>query len=258
MTFSKSEMQEELLRFLVLFQRETADLLGWQITGSADNSTIKESLLWNAVNEMYDYGVSGIPNGPLGPGSIIDGAHARTEMFFRSVDTLPMKIYLDAGDNAPPRLAICAVESAVARIVLDGGDRHTDYGTDVHGLGKGDGGYLTLAEVAILADMDERSVRNAANPKLADPLKTTPIGKRSLVSVEEANRWLAGRKGFVPTRHNETFVKHRPPEWDIEMPEDVLELIKQKAKDCGIPFSIFLKQAILDAGERAMNEGKQK
>jgi len=258
MTFSKSEMQEELFKFLALFQQETAELLSWGITGSTDNATIKESPLWNAVGEMYDYGVSGIPNGPLGPGSIIDGAHARAEMFFRSIDTLPMKIYLDACDNAPPRLAICAVESAVARTVLDGGDRHTDYGTDVHGLGKGDGGYLTLAEVALLANMDERSVRNAANPKLADPLKTTPIGKRSLVSVEEANRWLVGRKGFIPTRHSETFVKHRPPEWDIEMPEDVLELIKQKAKDCGIPFSIFLKQAILDAGEKAMNEGKQK
>ena len=258
MTFSKSEMQEELFKFLALFQQETAELLGCGITGSTDNATIKESPLWNAVGEMYDYGVSGIPNGPLGPGSIIDGAHARAEMFFRSIDTLPMKIYLDACNNAPPRLAICAVESAVARIVLDGGDRHTDYGTDVHGLGKGDGGYLTLAEVALLANMDERSVRNAANPKLADPLKTTPIGKRSLVSVEEANRWLVGRKGFIPTHHSETFVKHRPPEWDIEMPEEVLELIKQKAKDCGIPFGIFLKQAILDAGEKAMNEGKQK
>ena len=258
MTFSKSEMQEELSKFLNFFQRETAELLGWGTTDSADNVTIKESPLWDAVGEMYDYGVSGIPNGPLGPGSILDGVHARTEMFFRSLDTLPMKIYLDACDNAPPRLAICAVQSAVARIVLDGGDRHTDYGTDVHGLGKGDGGYLTLAEVALLANMDERSVRNAANPKLADPLRTTPIGKRSLVSLEEANRWLVGRKGFVPTRHSETFVKHRPPEWNIEMPADILELIKQKAKERGIPFSIFLKEAFLDAGEKAMSEGKEK
>ena len=37
-------------------------------------------------------------------------------------------------------------------------------------MGKGDCGYLTLAEVALLANMDERSVRNAANPKLPDPL----------------------------------------------------------------------------------------
>lgn len=256
MTFLKSEMQAELLKFLTSFQRETIELFGWSVPGPAENTTIEESPLWNAVDEMYDYGVSGVPNGPLGPGSIIDGPHARAEMFFRAIDTLPMKIYLDACDNAPPRLAIGAVESAVARIVLDGGDRHTDYGTDLHGLGKGDGGYLTLAEVALLANMDERSVRNAANPKLAVPLKTTPIGKRSLVSVEEANRWLAGRKGFIPTRHGETFVKHRPPEWDIKIPEDVLELIKKRAKDCGIPFSIFLKQAFLDAGEKAMKEGK--
>lgn len=258
MIFSKLEMQEELLRFLTLFQNESGHLLGWEIPSSTDSSAIKESPLWNAVTEMYDYGVSGIPSGPLGPGSIIDGTHARAEMFFRSIDTLPMKIYLDACDNAPPRLAICAVESAVARIVLDGGDRHTDYGTDVHGLGKGDGGYLTLAEVALLANMDERSVRNAANPKLADPLKTTPIGKRSLVGVEEANRWLLGRKEFVPTRRSETFVKHRPPEWNVEIPEDLLELIEQKAKDCGIPFAIYFKQAFLDAGEKAMNEGMQK
>lgn len=258
MNFSKMEMQDELFKFLTVFGKEIGSLLGTNNTECIEKQEFKDSAIWNAVSEMYDYGIRGIPTGDLGPRSIIDGSHARIEMFIRSIDTPPMKIYLDACNTSLPRLAMCTVQSAVARTVLDGGDRHTDYGVDVYGLGKGDRGYLTLAEIALLANMDERSVRNAANPKLADPLKTEQVGKRSLVSVEEARRWLAGRKGFVQTKKSESFVMHRPPEWNLELPKEVIEQIQRKAEECGIPPSILLKEIVLGAAEKAMKEGEQK
>ncbi|MFS0756519.1 hypothetical protein ABC383_17730 [Noviherbaspirillum sp. 1P10PC] len=258
MNFSKPQMQDELFKFLTVFGKEIESLLGTDNTEWIEPQDFKDSTIWKAVSEMYDYGIRGIPTGDLGPQSIINGPHARIEMFFRSIDTPPMKIYLDACNTSLPCLAMYAVQSAVARTVLDGGDRHTDYGVDVYGLGKGDGGYLTLAEVALLANMDERSVRNAANPKLADPLKTEQVGKRSLVSVEEARRWLVGRKGFVQTRESKTFVMHRPPEWNVEIPQDLIEQIHRKAEERGVSPNVLLKEMVLGAAEKVMKEGEEK
>jgi len=59
--------------------------------------------------------------------------------------------------------------------------------------------YLTFAEVALLANMDEKSVRNAANPKGKDPLKTVNEGSRTYVEPKEALAWLSRRRGFKPT-----------------------------------------------------------
>ena len=239
MPFSKSAMQEQLLTFLNLFGREVAALYGVSDYAWTEKEAIERSPVWEAVSEMYDYGVEGIPTGDLVPGSRIDGAHAHVEMFFRGLDTPHMRTCLEASDNAPPRLAMLAVQSAVARMVLDSGDRYTDFGAGEYGMGKGDCGYLTLAEVALLANMDERSVRNAANPKLPDPLKTEQVGKRSLVSPEEARRWLAGRKGFVPTKECEGPIAQRPPEYDLELTPELVEALEREAKKAGLSFNAY-------------------
>ncbi len=253
MPFSKAEMQEELFKFMTLFGEQIAGLYGASDSAWTENETIQESPVWKAVSEMYDYGVTGIPTGDLVPGNIINGWHAGTEVFLHAMDTPPMKIFLDASENTPPRLAMRAVQSAVARMVLDGGERYTDFGTVEYGLGKGNWGYLTLAEVALLANMDERSVRNAANPKLPDPLKTEPVGKRSLVTPEEARRWLASRKGFVPTQESKVSDVQRPPEWDIELTEELVEHLQREAEKAGLSFSTYLKKKLL-----RLVEGEQK
>lgn len=60
--------------------------------------------------------------------------------------------------------------------------------------------HLTLVELALLAGMSNiRSVRNAQFSK-ADPLSFIKEGAQVLITVEEARRWLKGRKGFVPTK----------------------------------------------------------
>jgi len=238
MIFSKSEMQDELRGFLRLFAHEAVDLLGIEDAGYRDEA-MHRSPLWTTVDQMYDYGVAGLPTAELGGGGCINGAYARMEMFFRSLDSMPMKLYLHAYGNALPMLAMRAVQSAVARTVLDGGQRYTDYGIETHGLGKGDAGFLTLAEVALLANMDERSVRNAANPKLPTPLKTQQVGNRSLVGIDEARRWLAGRKGFVPTKASE-LVGAKVPVFNIMVSEDILDIDRQ-AEQTGIPRSVLLK-----------------
>ena len=254
MLFTKAAMQEELSKFLILYGKQIERLYGASDGAWITKATIEESVVWTAVSEMYDYGVTGIPTGDLTPGSLIDGAHAHIEKFFHAMDTPTMKVYLDEAGNKPPRLAIRAVQSAVARMVLDGGDRSTDFGVDVYGIGKGDFGYLTIAEVALLADMDERSVRNAANPKLPAPLKTEQVGKRSLIRPTEARLWLTGRKGFTPTQANEVCVVHRPPSWDVGISPELLEQIKKEAKESGELWSIYFPKRIISLLNERLKE----
>jgi hypothetical protein len=244
MSFSKSKMQGELFRFLNLFGEDIARLYGVD-SDWASQQFIQGSPILAAVGEMYDYGVMGTPTGDLLPGARLNGAHAHIELFLRGMDTPNMRIYLDERDNTPPHLAMLTVQSVVARIVLDGGDRHTDYGAGEYGAREGDMNHLTLAEVALLANMDERSVRNAANPKLPDPLKTEQVGKRSLVSPEEARRWLAGRKGYIPTKEGEDHVAQHTPKFNIELTKENMEIIERAANKAGISVEAYFNKLLV-------------
>jgi hypothetical protein len=139
-----------------------------------------------------------------------------------------MEFYLKKNKNKLPRLALRAVQTAVARIVLEGGWRENDHGGRQYGMLKGDMNHLTLADVALLANMDERSVRNAANPKLPDPLKTELNDSRTMVPPQEARRWLAGRKGFIPTQ---SYTGPRKPEFNIALsiPAEQIQKILEEA-----------------------------
>lgn len=241
MSFSKAEMQAELLRFLSLLGQQTSRLYGLDEESLTRREAIEASPIWMGVEEMYDYGITGMPNKILFPGRRIEGLHASVERFFHGVNTVAMRPFLEELDNAVPRLALRAVQTAVARMVLDGGRRATDYGMDEYGFGNSTWDHLTLAEVALLANMDERSVRNAANPKLADPLKTTQVGKRSLVTPEEARRWLAGRKGFVPTQSVDFEPLKPAPEYNIRLGDwEFVKDLHRKAEENGMSLNHYL------------------
>lgn len=245
MPFSKTEMQEELLQFLSLFGKDIARLYGVGDVSWTEKEATLQSPIWKAANDMYDFGVTGKPTEDLYPKGHIYGDYGRLERLLRALDAPQMRLYLEATDNTPPRLTMLAVQSAVARMVLEDGWRENDYGASEHGWRKGDMNHLTLAEVALLANMDERSVRNAANPKLPDPLKTEQVGKRSLVRPEEARRWLAGRKGFIPTKECEAHVAQRPPEFDIELTPELVEAIEREAKKAGLSFNTYFRKALV-------------
>ena len=247
MKFTKSEMQHELLKFMSLLGQHVAALYGARDPAWANEDAITQSPVWNAMGELYDYGVMGIPTGDLVPGNRINGIHAHVEMFLRAFDTARAKIFLEAGDNEAPRLCLLTVQIAVARMVLDGGERYTDYGVSEHGILQGDTGYLTFSEIAMLANMDERSVRNAANPKLSNPLKTELKGTRSLVNIEEAGRWLAGRKGFRASKPYDGPPVKRAPEFDINLTLEQAMHIEQKAQEAGVSFGEYLKAMLYKA-----------
>lgn len=58
---------------------------------------------------------------------------------------------------------------------------------------------FTLFEVAVLAQMHEKSVRNATHVTSGDRLQTIRVGTRSLVEPAKALRWLSNRRSFTPT-----------------------------------------------------------
>lgn len=60
-------------------------------------------------------------------------------------------------------------------------------------------GYLTLKEIALLGQMSERAVRNAAQPTATDQLMTRKENRHTVVDATEALRWLKGRRGFKAT-----------------------------------------------------------
>jgi len=63
-------------------------------------------------------------------------------------------------------------------------------------------GVLTLKEIALLAQMTEKAVRNATQPSASDRLYTLKQGARTVVDSHEALRWLKGRRNFIPTSIN--------------------------------------------------------
>lgn len=63
----------------------------------------------------------------------------------------------------------------------------------------GNSGHLNLKEIAVLAQMDEKSVRNATQPTAPDRLLTRKEGTRTVVDSHEALRWLKCRRNFKPT-----------------------------------------------------------
>lgn len=66
--------------------------------------------------------------------------------------------------------------------------------------GEDQSGHLTLKEIAVLGQMTERAVRNAAQPTAADQLQTRKEQNQTVVDSNEALRWLKGRRGFIATR----------------------------------------------------------
>jgi hypothetical protein len=80
-----------------------------------------------------------------------------------------------------------------------------------------EGDSLSISELALLADMSERSVKNALTAEGSGRLNADKNGS---VENTEARRWLEGRRGFVPTQKKEF------PESLDEHPDqlDVLEI----------------------------------
>jgi hypothetical protein len=220
--FTKAEVQTELSAALLLFVRSTSwvmdreaayRLMGWP-TESAGDALCNPSFTefaevaehegqtldlsrFNVVqtfDALYDYGVLGILQSPIFP---IENATDATFAISFVFDCARSELLFEMQGGASPVLKHCihTARVAIARQVLDGGERCLIQSGD-----KPDK-LLTIPEVALLANMEERSVRNSASGKpRPDLLKTVVQGGDRFVTPEDALAWLSARRGFNKTQ----------------------------------------------------------
>jgi hypothetical protein len=220
--FTKAEMQAQLSTALLFFVRSTSwvldfdasyRLMGWpqKATDAALTHVDLEDFAEVAKEEgqtldlsrfsvvgtfdaLYDYGVLGILQSPIFP--IANATEATFAMaFVFDCQRSELLFEMQGGGTVNVTRCIHTAEVAMARQVLGGGDRAL-IGSD----NKPDK-LLTMREVALLANMEERSVRNAASGKSRpDLLKTTILDGDRFVAPEDALEWLKDRRGFNQTQ----------------------------------------------------------
>lgn len=193
--FSQREMEEQLSAFIATYLASISRVLSIEV-----DKDPQQHQIFQVCSALYSYAFSGTaPTHPqlqhLSHGGMVDGAIADVEMFLLGITSpnLYMTLYYKEDEVQLPLKAMQTVQAAVARQVLYGAERYTTtLNQDASSTS------LTFSDVALLADMDEKSVRNAANPKNKDPLITTVSGRRTLITPWDAQRWLLKRRGFVP------------------------------------------------------------
>lgn len=123
----------------------------------------RSSGAWETLSILYDYAVDGIENGH--PNDIVI-AGSDVVKLATSENSFPSSEWGDI------------VSMADGRSALD------------------DGSYITLHKLALLANVDIRTVRNAVS---AGDLVTTKMDDEIYLENASARRWLCGRRGFKPT-----------------------------------------------------------
>jgi hypothetical protein len=240
-SFTKIEMQTELRKFLKRYAEVIIDpLYGTEATKALVASNIEDAQYWDELAAFYDFGILGQDFGYYifnEDGEEIFNECQDLSKFFENVCSGVMKDLLENHNVELPIRAALTIQTAIARFVLEGGK--SPYYTPEYG------NYLSIGEVALLANMDERSVRNAANPKLAGALKTITKFKRSLVAVKDAQVWLNDRKGFVPTVKQEECKEIQVEETTaITLLKSTASRIQEAADKAKLSVSDFLEQRL--------------
>ncbi len=175
---------------------------------------------WSEFTALYEYAVQGF-EGEDGPPLCRD--------FYDFLDPL-------RGYSVLPNALASVFFLANARLILDGHESEFEREPGV------DGNCLTILEVAALADMDSRSVRNAMNQNRADRLVGEQRGTRTVISVPEARRWLAGRRGFVAT------TKRGPPaeatDSTLSLPKEMVAKIVTTAAKEGLSIEELISRCL--------------
>jgi len=183
--FTKKEMlndlttsvADEIVRIETHFGSDVVEAIvgGDQNHDELTISQIKHLPITYTLSILYDYGI-------MGEADVTDDAHFHVT---NGLDWVHAQEHADLVGGIPYSVRE-TIFTALARWALDEGE------------------YLTISGLARLARISERSVRNAASKK---EFQTDPQGKHTFVSNDEARRWLAGRRGFIPTKSSSNHIE---------------------------------------------------
>lgn len=195
------------------------------------------TLLWQEVMKLHDYAVLG---------ELSETEHPGLWRFAEFLVGLPaVGSVLDFVGCEIPHTVIKVVRIGSARKVLDGETRlipaEPGVGSDM----------LTLNEIAFLAGMDVRSVRNivkvGSGPQTDDEtLVAVHEGKRTLVPVAHARKWLGRRKDFRETRPSETSTAPGP----VQLGAATLAALAAAARQAHLSPDEWVNRQIGKVGQR--------
>lgn len=144
----------------------------------AETIDIANLAVTQTMKSLRTYGVDGIyPRGEHLTDLISNGIDFIESI--RSAHSIDINNEVGAGNGACTE----AFDRAFARWELDGGSS------------------LTIPQVACLAGLDERTVRNAASKTGKGSLQTFNQDGTTCVRAETAYAWLSSKRGFVPTAY---------------------------------------------------------
>ena len=128
---------------------------------------LRNSNSWKILSRLYDYAVFGIED-----------------------DMDPMDMVIDGSDI----IKLCTTENHWP----------SEQWQEIIAMGDGryaleEGNSIDLYKVALLANLDIRTIKNAISANELIGFKSSELGERILVENASARRWLHGRKGFKPT-----------------------------------------------------------
>jgi hypothetical protein len=209
-SFMKEELHAEFRNLLIAFaeslryvyggQAERGvwgfwDMPGGQSAHDLDQNEVpyKDLDIARALDDLYEYAV----NGRWDVSNNWDDLSTDVAALVRGLQDFPLFEELARGEI---ETVLCrhTLQLAEARYALDSGEAGF---IALEGEVDAAYGVLTLTQVALLANMDEKSVRNAANPKNKNPLVTRSLSGRTLVNVDSARDWLEKRRGFKATEY---------------------------------------------------------
>jgi len=133
-------------------------------------ANLRKSKAWGELSALYDYAVHGIVSNMDGPDSVV----------INGSDVLKLAT---SEEYAPSTQWDDIIALGDGRFGLD------------------DGQEITIHKLSLLANVDQRTVRNAisAGQLVANKKNVVLQGEQVFVENTSARRWLHGRKGYKPT-----------------------------------------------------------
>ena len=202
--FSKEEMLEELTQVLLdytiqlrrIYSGNNVNLFGFDANLPSNEEDIRAEErnilnfpigLWMA--EAYDYAVHGIITEDLE-----NDWEVLEEDYFSFIEDVNESIFFEKNTVYGRKFDKCMkiVELSKARALLDFGSFITlDNSQNAFN-------YIQISDMAILAGLDERSIRNMTNQNHKNYLKTEKVGSKTYISIDVALEWLL-KRGFKKT-----------------------------------------------------------
>lgn len=188
------------------------------------------------VEQFYDYGLQGLRNFDI---SLVTESTewAFAPSFLLDVSRSMLLCETLNGRSVSANKCLIAARAFFARLVLDGGERFI-WEEDAMPY---DG--LTLLEVALLASLDDRTIRNATSKNAPNRLETSMFGSGFYVPREAALAWLLTKRGFVPTRLSDDMPLDHVLESNFVNLEEAGAYISRCREHLGLACRDLLKQA---------------